>query len=92
MTVGAPSTERWEKRAFYPFIGADDVDRAMARFRLGEDAFYAFLAAHPPVLELGRHTDSRGRKAGSIQAPEGFLHLALDQTVTDMASWRYVEG
>lgn len=79
-SVGTAQYANLPDRGSYPIPGADLVDSVVAQIQPDTQVFITDDAttegssqSYAPVIFAGRHTDSRGRQAGSLQAPEGLL-------------------
>ena len=77
-SVGRPAFAQLGAGQFFPPPGDDRVDAALRGAELGDPMYLTNDARRPgardsyaAVLEAGLHTDCRGRRAGSPQAPEG---------------------
>lgn len=91
VTVGAVSEEQPVKAAFYPIIGEDEVRAALASYAPGDIVWSRWIARHAAIIEGGRRLSKRGFMIGSIQAPDGFLWIAIDETWSIMARWKFGE-
>lgn len=87
---GAPTFRAVEGRPFYPVPGTDQIDRALAGLKLGDVIHWRNRGRAAGVLEGGRRFSTRlGRMVGSNQAPDGFLHLAIDEAGQRLRRWRF---
>lgn len=85
MQRGSPGDLRLPDAASYAVPGSDLWQRQLAGLQLGEAVFITNDAetrqgsgeSYAQIIDQGRHTDSRGRPAGSLQRPEGIVKAAL---------------
>lgn len=89
VTVGAVSEESPVKTAFYPIIGEDEVRAALASYQPGDVVWGRWIAKHAAIIEGGRRLSKRGFMIGSVQAPDGFLWIAIDEAWSIMARWKF---
>jgi hypothetical protein len=82
--AGRPKWARLPDSPTYGVPGAGDIEPELARLKPGQTFHLTDDAktdrakrGYADVLERGRHTDSRGRPAGSKQAPKGVFAPAM---------------
>lgn len=90
VTVGVPTIREPVELPFYPVPGDPMVDAALAGLDPGKPVFVTWTARHAAILEGGRRVGPSGRILGSLQAPDGFLRLSLEETARGMHTWRLV--
>lgn len=92
VSLNSVSSDKPAKAAFYPIVGAAEVDQATAALKLGDIVYIKWIAEHANIIEGGRRQDKRGRMIGSIQASGGFVRPAMDESVSRMRRWPYTGG
>lgn len=82
--IGEPLYVRLPDQTSYMRLGVADVSAILPEISVDRPVFIANWArsdgderGYSDVLEAGRHVDSRGRMAGSVQAPDGIYGPAV---------------
>lgn len=95
VTAGAPSSEEGVRRPkhseSYPLTTEADVRRAMqlAGFSVGDILWERWVAPYANIIEGGRTVDKNGRPIGSLKAPDGWVHLAIDVGLARLEHWKW---
>ena len=88
-----PSFRPPDEAPFYPIMGDDEIDAALAGMQLGDAIHWRNRVPYSGVLEGGRRFSSAlGRMVGSNQAPDGFLGHSIDEAKVRIEDWEYREG
>lgn len=88
VTLNGFSQEESPSQPFYPLFGEAEVDAALVDFQLGDLIGMAWIARHANIIQGGRRPDRHGRMIGSEQRPDGWVHLARDEALSQMDRWR----
>lgn len=85
LSAGSPRYADLGDQTAFPRLGVTDAASALAELSLDQIVWLTNDAAsdgndqsYAPVLEAGRHVDSLGRMAGSLQAPDGIYGPAIE--------------
>lgn len=91
VTVGAPSVEEPRQRTFYPIPDDAAVDAALVGYTLGDIIWLTWIAEHAASIDAGRRVVG-GRTYGSLQAPDGFVDLGIQESIAQMERWVFGEA
>ena len=82
-----PDSNVPRQAAFYPILGAVEVDGVLISWNPGDQLVWWNNVPHAVILAGGRRPDRNGRMIGSIQAPDGWIEQSETEARAHMRGW-----